>query len=227
MSRDVTAAAPPMPRARRHDAGHGPAGRHRRRRHLGGVGAPVDAALGRRPARARGAGAVGVRPAKPPRWPRSSIWSSGSSFYPLGYLFIARPIARVVVPWAPWWLVALGYGVGPVDLRAVRHGPPDRRPAGVPGLHPAHLGLAGRATCCSPWCWPGWCAGAARHAPSAMIWSRWQRRASPPRSAMQPPCHRIIAVLCTFSSHAAIGPVMEWWWDRSRCWVTSGSTMWR
>ena len=36
----------------------------------------------------------------------------GFAFYPLGYLFIALPIARVVVPWAPWWLVALGYGVG-------------------------------------------------------------------------------------------------------------------
>lgn len=36
----------------------------------------------------------------------------GFAFYPLGYLFIARPIARLVAPWAPWWLVALGYGVG-------------------------------------------------------------------------------------------------------------------
>ena len=36
----------------------------------------------------------------------------GFAFYPLGYLFIARPVARVVAPWAPWWLVALGYGAG-------------------------------------------------------------------------------------------------------------------
>ncbi len=36
----------------------------------------------------------------------------GFAFYPLGYLFIARPIARLVAPWAPWWLVALGYGIG-------------------------------------------------------------------------------------------------------------------
>ena len=36
----------------------------------------------------------------------------GFLFYPLGYLFIARPLARRIVPWAPWWLVALGYGVG-------------------------------------------------------------------------------------------------------------------
>ena len=36
----------------------------------------------------------------------------GFLFYPLGYLFIARPLARAVVPWMPWWLVALGYGVG-------------------------------------------------------------------------------------------------------------------
>lgn len=32
--------------------------------------------------------------------------------YPLGYICIARPIARVVFPWTPWWLVAFGYGVG-------------------------------------------------------------------------------------------------------------------
>lgn len=32
--------------------------------------------------------------------------------YPLGYIFIARPIARIVFPRMPWWLVALGYGVG-------------------------------------------------------------------------------------------------------------------
>lgn len=36
----------------------------------------------------------------------------GFLFYPLGYLFIARPIARAVAPWAPWWLVSLAYGVG-------------------------------------------------------------------------------------------------------------------
>jgi hypothetical protein len=36
----------------------------------------------------------------------------GFAFYPLGYLFIARPLARLVTPWAPWWLVALAYGVG-------------------------------------------------------------------------------------------------------------------
>jgi len=36
----------------------------------------------------------------------------GFLFYPLGYLFIARPIARLVAPWAPWWLVAIGYGIG-------------------------------------------------------------------------------------------------------------------
>jgi hypothetical protein len=36
----------------------------------------------------------------------------GFVFYPLGYLFIARPVAQVVVPGLPWWLVAAGYGVG-------------------------------------------------------------------------------------------------------------------
>jgi hypothetical protein len=36
----------------------------------------------------------------------------GVLFYPLGYLFLARPLAHAVVPWLPWWLVAVGYGVG-------------------------------------------------------------------------------------------------------------------
>lgn len=36
----------------------------------------------------------------------------GVVFYPIGYLFIARPLARALVPGLPWWLVALGYGVG-------------------------------------------------------------------------------------------------------------------
>ena len=79
----------------------------------------------------------------------------GFLFYPLGYLFIARPLARRIVPWAPWWLVALGYGVGPVDLRPLHHGAPDCRPARIPGLHPAHLGVTRRPPRCSPSCWPG------------------------------------------------------------------------
>lgn len=32
--------------------------------------------------------------------------------YPLGYIFIAQPVARTVTPFFPWWIVALGYGVG-------------------------------------------------------------------------------------------------------------------
>ena len=32
--------------------------------------------------------------------------------YPLGYIFIARPVARAITPFFPWWVVALGYGVG-------------------------------------------------------------------------------------------------------------------
>lgn len=36
----------------------------------------------------------------------------GIVFYPLGYLFIARPIARVVTPFLPWWIVGLGFGAG-------------------------------------------------------------------------------------------------------------------
>lgn len=32
--------------------------------------------------------------------------------YPFGYIFIAQPIARRLVPFLPWWIVALGFGVG-------------------------------------------------------------------------------------------------------------------
>ena len=32
--------------------------------------------------------------------------------YPFGYIFIALPIARAIAPFLPWWMVALGYGVG-------------------------------------------------------------------------------------------------------------------
>lgn len=36
----------------------------------------------------------------------------GVVFYPLGYLFIARPLARVVTPFLPWWVVGIGFGLG-------------------------------------------------------------------------------------------------------------------
>lgn len=36
----------------------------------------------------------------------------GVLFYPLGYLFVARPIARAVTPFLPWWVVGLGFGAG-------------------------------------------------------------------------------------------------------------------
>ena len=36
----------------------------------------------------------------------------GVVFYPLGFLFIARPIARVVTPFLPWWVVGIGFGLG-------------------------------------------------------------------------------------------------------------------
>lgn len=36
----------------------------------------------------------------------------GILFYPLGYLYIARPIAERVTPFLPWWVVGLGFGVG-------------------------------------------------------------------------------------------------------------------
>jgi hypothetical protein len=36
----------------------------------------------------------------------------GVLFYPLGYLFIARPVARIATPFLPWWVVGIGFGLG-------------------------------------------------------------------------------------------------------------------
>jgi hypothetical protein len=36
----------------------------------------------------------------------------GFAFYPIGYLFIARPLQRLIIPALPWYLTALGFGVG-------------------------------------------------------------------------------------------------------------------
>lgn len=36
----------------------------------------------------------------------------GVVFYPLGYLFIARPLARLLTPFLPWWAVGIGFGLG-------------------------------------------------------------------------------------------------------------------
>lgn len=36
----------------------------------------------------------------------------GLVFYPLGYLFVARPLQRAILPGLPWYLTATGFGVG-------------------------------------------------------------------------------------------------------------------
>ena len=36
----------------------------------------------------------------------------GFVFYPLGYLFVARPLAQAIVPSLPWWIVAAAFGIG-------------------------------------------------------------------------------------------------------------------
>lgn len=36
----------------------------------------------------------------------------GFVFYPIGYLFIARPLQRAILPGLPWWLTAIGFGIG-------------------------------------------------------------------------------------------------------------------
>ena len=47
-------------------------------------------------------------------WPLAELIHGvvGVVFYPLGYLYVARPVARVVTPFLPWWIVGLGFGVG-------------------------------------------------------------------------------------------------------------------
>ena len=69
----------------------------------------------------------------------------GFVFYPLGYLFVARPLAQAIVPSLPWWIVAAGFGIGLVDLRALYHGASDRRAAGLPRFHPPRLGILRRS----------------------------------------------------------------------------------
>ena len=36
---------------------------------------------------------------------------TGIVFYSLGYLLVARPIARAIIPSIPWWIIATAYGV--------------------------------------------------------------------------------------------------------------------
>ena len=36
----------------------------------------------------------------------------GFLFYPLDYLFIARPLQRLIIPGLPWYLTAAGFGIG-------------------------------------------------------------------------------------------------------------------
>lgn len=38
-------------------------------------------------------------------------FATGLIAYPFGYIFIARPIAKAILPALPWWIVALAYGV--------------------------------------------------------------------------------------------------------------------
>ncbi|MGF6228012.1 hypothetical protein QFZ27_001967 [Inquilinus ginsengisoli] len=68
---------------------------------------------------------------------------TGIVFYPIGYLFIARPLQRRIVPQLPLALTRHRLRHRAVDLRPLRHGASDRRAARLPRLHPADLGLAG------------------------------------------------------------------------------------
>ncbi len=37
-------------------------------------------------------------------------FATGLIAYPFGYIFIARPVAKAVLPGLPWWITALVYG---------------------------------------------------------------------------------------------------------------------
>lgn len=49
---------------------------------------------------------------------RSVFWGElihavvGVLFYPLGWFYVARPVARLATPFLPWWAVGLGFGIG-------------------------------------------------------------------------------------------------------------------
>jgi hypothetical protein len=47
-------------------------------------------------------------------WPLAELIHAvvGVVFYPLGYLFVAQPLARALLPALPWWAVGIGFGVG-------------------------------------------------------------------------------------------------------------------
>lgn len=47
-------------------------------------------------------------------WPLAEFIHAvvGVVFYPLGYLYIARPLARVITPGLPWPIVGIGFGLG-------------------------------------------------------------------------------------------------------------------
>ena len=92
---------------------------------LGDLGARGHAASGRRAPGAGGARPIGLQPERrdlpqalsaiglTPRGVAELIhFLVGLIAYPFGYIFIAQPVARTVVPFLPWWVVAMGYGVG-------------------------------------------------------------------------------------------------------------------
>ena len=99
---------------------------------------------------------------------------TGLVFYPLGYLFIARPIARVVVPFLPWWVVGIGFGIGlwVFALYIMAHL--------IAGL-PAFLGFI-------PLAW----ASLVGHAIFGLVTAtvvRWREQGAPmPEPAAPPPC---------------------------------------
>ena len=69
----------------------------------------------------------------------------GVVFYPLGYLFIAKPIADRFLPFSALARRGAGLWCWTVGLRALHHGAPVRRFAAFPELHHPDLGFAHRS----------------------------------------------------------------------------------
>jgi hypothetical protein len=47
-------------------------------------------------------------------WPLAEFIHAlvGVVFFPLGYLLLAQPLARAILPALPWWAVGIGFGIG-------------------------------------------------------------------------------------------------------------------
>ena len=82
---------------------------------------------------------------------------TGLLFYPVGYLFAARPVAQAFAPRTPWWVVGTELKRSPRPCRAVRRGcrqrggPPPRSPTEFGG-NPRDSVRRHRSVAPNAWC---------------------------------------------------------------------------